>query len=513
MRASKLSALLAVGHFLVGTVASFDLPIAARTDDVESDSTAILYDGAKPVLIGNDGGAASGGFRTFAISDGAHLAEVRHRTPGRTKLVATVYGVGGKDLIITNAQPDSLFYLYDASTVEQVGRPLARTLGAWSALCAWRSPSSGDQFLYLFGKKVAVQLLLRADQRSKSAHKSIEIVEVQTFETPVEASSCAVSSSTRTVLFSGDGDSNIYTFGAVESTQVPNITILGVAEIGVTGLAVYVGKTSDYLLVGQKNTIAFYNESFSVLGSVTLTGDDDIEIQGLNIYQGETQSYPTGIVTYALKSHSGTGFGLSSLEEAFDHFDLQFHTGYNPRKTGPKLESKVCSRCNFNGFCGRSTHPSGLSSCLCFAGFTGDTCISYTCRGNCSGNGRCVGANQCNCDEGWGGLYCAFKVVKAVAETDATGGDGDDPAIWISPVNKAMSRIITTIKSDNGAGFGVFDLTGKKIQTMTAAKPNNVDVIYNFRAGDKVIDLVYAACRKDNTLWYVSLSVSPTSHA
>jgi 3-phytase len=97
-------------------------------------------------------------------------------------------------------------------------------------------------------------------------------------------------------------------------------------------------------------------------------------------------------------------------------------------------------------------------------------------------------------------------VVEAIAETDANGSDGDDPAIWISPVDKTMSRIITTTKSEAGEGFGVFDLTGKKVQSITAAEPNNVDVIYNFPAGDKLIDLVYAACRKDNTLWYVFTS-------
>ncbi|KAI3325141.1 phytase [Xylariaceae sp. AK1471] len=505
MRASKLPALLAVRQLLIGTVAAFDLPIAARTDEVESDFTAIFYNGIRPVLIGNDGGAASGGFRTFAISDGAHLTETKHETPGRTKLVTTVYGVDGKDLIVTIAQPESsLFRLYDASTVEQVGEPLAHTLGDWSALCAWRSPSSGEQYLYLFGKKVAVQFLLRA------AHKSIEAVEVQTFETPVEASSCAVSSSTHAMFFSGDDDSNIYTFGAVESTQVPKITVLGAAELDVTGLAVYVGKKSDYLLVAQKNTIAFYNEMFNMVGSATLTGDDDIEIQGLSVYQSKTQSYPAGVVTYAIESDSGIGFGLSSLRETFDHFELKMYTAYNPRKTSCKLESKVCSGCNFNGFCERSVHHSGSPTCSCFAGFTGDTCESYTCRNNCSDHGVCIGANQCNCDEGWGGLYCAFKVVKAVAETDPNGGDGDDPAIWISPVDKAMSRIITTTKSDVGAGFGVFDLTGMKVQTIAAANPNNVDVIYNFRAGDKVIDLVYAACRKDNTLCLFEMSRNGT---
>ncbi|TGJ81118.1 hypothetical protein E0Z10_g7640 [Xylaria hypoxylon] len=497
MRVTQFPALLAVGHALLGTAVSYDLPVAARIDGLQSDFTALIYNKTNPVLIGNDGGAASGGFHAFAINNGGNLTETKHQTPGRTKLVATAHGVGGRDLIITIAQPDSFFRLYDASTVEQVGEPLARTLGDWSALCVWRSKSSGDQYLYLFGKKQAVQFLLRT---SHGSNGSIEIVEIQTFETPLEASSCAVSSSTQTVFFNGGDSPNIYIFNATESTQVPDISILGAAETDVTGLSVYVGKKSDYLFVAQKEVIAFYDESFGNLGSVTITGDDDIEIEGLNVYQSETKPYPAGAVTYAIESDSGAGFGLSSLEGVFENFDLDINTAYDPRKLPRNPKSLVCSECSSNGFCEKSTYSSEYPTCSCFAGFTGDTCGSFDCRDNCSGRGICVGANQCSCDEGWGGLYCAFKLVKPAAETDANGVDGDDPAIWISPINKTLSRIITTTKSEVGSGLGVFDLTGKKIQTITAAEPNNVDVIYNFPAGGKLIDLAYAACRKDNTL-------------
>ncbi|KAJ8127043.1 hypothetical protein O1611_g6595 [Lasiodiplodia mahajangana] len=494
MRAHYLPALIAVGQAFFGTVASVDLPISARIDGINSDFTAVVYNKNSPVLIGNDGGAASGGFRTFAINNSTDLTETRHKTPGRTKLVTTVYGIEGKDLIVTIAQPDSFFRLYDATTAEQVGEPLARTLGDWSALCVWRSQSSGEQYLYLFGKKQAVQFLVRA------ANGSAEIVEIQTFDIPVEASSCAVSSSSSAVFFSGDDDTRIYTFGAAESTQVPDVTILGEAGDDVTGLAVYVGKNSDYLFVAQTDAIVVYDEAFGTLGSVTLTGDDDIEVQGLNIYQSETVLYPVGLLTYAIESDSGEGFGISSLGDIFDNLDLEINTAYSPRRLSCKAKPSVCSQCNSNGFCEGSADLNDHPTCSCFAGFIGGTCESYNCRNDCSGHGVCIGANQCDCDEGWGGLYCAFKTVMPVAETDPNGADGDDPAIWISPINKTMSRIITTTKSEVGAGFAVFDLTGKKLQTITAAEPNNVDVIYNFPAGGKLIDLVYAACREDNTM-------------
>jgi 3-phytase len=91
--------------------------------------------------------------------------------------------------------------------------------------------------------------------------------------------------------------------------------------------------------------------------------------------------------------------------------------------------------------------------------------------------------------------------VKAKYETEANGGDGDDPAVWIHPTRPDQSKIITTTKSSEGEGFGVFDLQGKLLQHLTAKEPNNVDVIYNVTVGHRKTDLAYAACRGDNTLW------------
>ena len=87
-------------------------------------------------------------------------------------------------------------------------------------------------------------------------------------------------------------------------------------------------------------------------------------------------------------------------------------------------------------------------------------------------------------------------------ETDANGADGDDPAIWVNAADPAESRIITTTKSEEGAGLGVFDLRGKLKGRMDAGEPNNVDVIYGFDLGGRKVDLAVAACRRDNTLWY-----------
>lgn len=485
-----LTASLATCAAVAVAALEVDLPISARTGEVESDFTAVVYDAARPLLVGNDGGASTGGFHLFDLDSGTSLPETKHETPGRTKLVTTVYGIGEKDLVVTIAQPDSYFRLYDASTAEQIGGPIARTLGDWSALCAWKSQRSGEQYLYLFGKHQAVHFLLR------EGNGTAEIVEIQTFDTPVEASSCAVSLSAQSMYFSGDDNPTVYTFDAAESTAVPRISVLGEAGDDVTGLATYIGLESDYLLVAQKDSIAVYNTSLALLGSMKLSGDEDIEIEGLNVYQAPMQSYPAGVVTYAIESDAGKGFAVSSLETAFDALGLEINTAYDPRKTS-KSSTPVRAQCNFSGF------QLNCTSCSCFAGFEGRKCAAFTCRNDCSAHGACLGANLCECDEGWGGLHCAFKVVEPVAETDANGGDGDDPAIWISPTNRSESRIITTTKSEEGAGFGVFNLSGKKLQTIEAGEPNNVDVIYNFEAGNRTVDLVYAACRVDNTMWYV----------
>ncbi|KAI1411867.1 3-phytase [Hypoxylon sp. FL1857] len=494
MRPLYLHAAAAAFAARVAATLEVDLPVSAQSDEVESDSTAVFYDAAHPVLVGNDGGASSGGFRLFDLDSETTLTETNHETPGRTKLVTTVYDVGGKDFIATIAQPDSYFRLYDARTAEQVGEPIARALGDWSALCAWKSQSSGEQYLYLFGKRQAVHFLLRG------SNSSYELVEIQTFNTTVEASSCAVSLSAQSVYFATDDSPKIYAFAAAETTTVPQISVLGEAGDNVTGLAAYVGSTSDYLLVAQEDIVAIYDTSFMLLGSMTITGDESVEVKGLYVYQAPTRRYPSGALTYATESDSGKGFAASSLEAAFKGLDLDANTAYDPRKKAFNSSTPICPECSLSGFCQNDNNSRAEQSCSCFAGFTGDDCSTFTCRNDCSVHGQCIGANLCECDEGWGGLYCTFKVVQPIAETDANGGDGDDPAIWISPTNKSESRIITTTKSEDGAGFGVFDLSGKLLQTIVAGEPNNVDVIYNFSAGNRTVDLIYAGCRADNTL-------------
>lgn len=148
-----------------------DLPISASTPDVESDISAVYYS-SHPLLFGNDGSAATGGYHAWSLdSNAAILPEVSAKTGGRSKLVVPVYGVGKKDLIITIAMPDSVLRVFDAGNK---GAQLAekKNIGDWSALCPWKSAESGNQYFYMFGKKQAIQYLVR--QREKK----FEVVEV-----------------------------------------------------------------------------------------------------------------------------------------------------------------------------------------------------------------------------------------------------------------------------------------------------------------------------------------------
>lgn len=295
-----------------------------------------------------------------------------------------------------------------------------------------------------------------------------------------------------------DDGKDIYYFDLVESTEPPTLEIIGEADDSVTGIAVYASQqgTEDYLLVGLENTVSVYQHPWEKIGVLTLTGLEEPEIQGLSLHQSSTDRYPDGVLVYAVEAEDVQGFGISSLEGALVDLGVTVNTEFDPRRPyGCRTASPISAHCSFNGF------KKVDGGCDCFAGFTGAACDDFQCQDDCAGKGVCLGPDTCRCDDGWGGLYCSFLVVEPDFETDANGDDGDDPAIWISPVAPELSRIITTTKSGGGAGFAVFDLEGNQLQTLFAEEPNNVDVIYSFQAGNRTVDLAYAACRGDNTLW------------
>lgn len=150
-------------------VANFTLVPAAV--GFEGDNTGFVY-GASPILVVNDGSAADGGFRTFAVSKSTPFKATSHQKAGRSKIAVPVHDIGGRDIIINIPAPDSLIRVFDAQTRKKVDSNDKKQLGDWSTACVWRSQKSGETYLYLFGKKMAAQLLVRANK------KDVEILEV-----------------------------------------------------------------------------------------------------------------------------------------------------------------------------------------------------------------------------------------------------------------------------------------------------------------------------------------------
>lgn len=104
---------------------------------------------------------------------------------GRTKLVAVIYDVSGTDWLATIAMPDSVIRFFEIGVQKHAGngkcesqlgqgRAVRVVRGDWSAMCTWRRGSTGEQYLYLFGKGKVVMFLIRAGEEDKS----IDVVEV-----------------------------------------------------------------------------------------------------------------------------------------------------------------------------------------------------------------------------------------------------------------------------------------------------------------------------------------------
>jgi 3-phytase len=91
--------------------------------------------------------------------------------------------------------------------------------------------------------------------------------------------------------------------------------------------------------------------------------------------------------------------------------------------------------------------------------------------------------------------------VTATVETDPVPGRddaADDPAIWVHPLDPALSVVIGTDK-DNG-GLGVYNLDGSQLQYLNTGEVNNVDLRYDFPLGNDRVALLIASDRTNNTI-------------
>lgn len=82
---------------------------------------------------------------------------------------------------------------------------------------------------------------------------------------------------------------------------------------------------------------------------------------------------------------------------------------------------------------------------------------------------------------------------KPAGQTAPVASDADDPAIWVNPQDPARSLIVGT---DKGGGLYVFDLQGRLVQRIQGLqRPNNVDIEYGFRLGNRQVDIAVATER------------------
>jgi 3-phytase len=105
------------------------------------------------------------------------------------------------------------------------------------------------------------------------------------------------------------------------------------------------------------------------------------------------------------------------------------------------------------------------------------------------------------------GKEAISEVVQPVMITEHVTHDSDDPAIWINSENPELSLILGTDKKSDGAIY-VFDLDGKIIDSLTVRdlkRPNNIDVAYGLKVGNKTIDIAVATERETHKLRIFSL--------
>jgi len=77
------------------------------------------------------------------------------------------------------------------------------------------------------------------------------------------------------------------------------------------------------------------------------------------------------------------------------------------------------------------------------------------------------------------------------------GDAADDPAIWINHANPNKSLVYGT---DKKHGLNVYTLEGKLIHELAVGRVNNVDIRYNVKLGNKIVDLAAASNRTTKSI-------------
>jgi len=94
----------------------------------------------------------------------------------------------------------------------------------------------------------------------------------------------------------------------------------------------------------------------------------------------------------------------------------------------------------------------------------------------------------------------APDAIQPLVVTEQTVFDTDDPAIWINKKDPTQSLIIGTDK-EKGGGLYSYDLKGKIVgKYVDMARPNNVEIAYDFPYQNEKIDVAVVTERKANAI-------------
>ncbi len=103
---------------------------------------------------------------------------------------------------------------------------------------------------------------------------------------------------------------------------------------------------------------------------------------------------------------------------------------------------------------------------------------------------------------GWAASWPAQSVAETTAQPEARvqtapvphkGDAADDPAVWIHPQEPELSLILGT---DKQGGLHTYNMDGSAHELVSdAARPNNVDVLYEFNLDGRPVDLAVASIR------------------
>ena len=95
--------------------------------------------------------------------------------------------------------------------------------------------------------------------------------------------------------------------------------------------------------------------------------------------------------------------------------------------------------------------------------------------------------------------------LKADVITQPTPHDTDDPAIWINPEDPSKSLVLGTDKDSEG-GLYLYNLSGEIVgKSEVLKRPNNVDIAYQFKLGNRRVDIAITTERETNKIRIFSL--------